>query len=412
MAQNFELVEYEVGSAIIEQGSLGESTHSASAEEKNMYYYILMEGECVVVKDGKQVHGPFGSIEKGTFFGEGGVISKNTVRTATIIASKAPPRTGAVVLYRLNYAFFLEMMGEEEIAKLRERMLAIMCVVDTLSGVDTKLKQGSIIRPYQPESLWLWKQWRGTVLQYVWRWVLGMMIFTALIGIVVSLAVGDWALHDIESYDYYLLDQLRLIGGMWERLTTFLTFVLSFFLSEAFKFWKRFYWTTRGIQGRFNDLSLVLASNAARNDDDGKLTEGAIAALDDIARLQKLMHQLFWCSVVKRFRCLLSPEGISYLLSQKLITLDEYASLIEVGEHKLGAHHACQTWLLVRVNLAVKKGDINNNSVVAFYNIFYDKLTNLRMLMARIPDMYDGRMPLAYVHFVNLLGELCAKCAQ
>jgi hypothetical protein len=82
-----------------------------------------------------QVHGPFGSIEKGTFFGEGGVISKNTVRTATILASKASPRTGAVVLYRLNYAFFLWMMGEEEITKLRKRMLAIMYVVDKLSGV-------------------------------------------------------------------------------------------------------------------------------------------------------------------------------------------------------------------------------------------------------------------------------------
>ena len=53
--------------------------------------------------------------------------------------------------------------------------------------------------------------------------------------------------------------------------------------------------TTRGIQGRFNDISLILASNAARNESDGKLTEGAIAALDDVARIQTLMHQLFWC---------------------------------------------------------------------------------------------------------------------
>ena len=53
--------------------------------------------------------------------------------------------------------------------------------------------------------------------------------------------------------------------------------------------------TTRGIQGRFNDISLILAINAARNESDGKLTEGAIAALDDVARIQTLMHQLFWC---------------------------------------------------------------------------------------------------------------------
>ena len=41
-------------------------------------------------------------------------------------------------------------------------------------------------------------------------------------------------------------------------------------------------------------MSLMLAGNAARNEDDGNLTEGAIAALDDIARLQSLLHQLFW----------------------------------------------------------------------------------------------------------------------
>ena len=51
----------------------------------------------------------------------------------------------------------------------------------------------------------------------------------------------------------------------------------------------------RGLQGRFNDMSIILASNAARNESDGKLTEGAIAALDDVARIQTLMHQLFWC---------------------------------------------------------------------------------------------------------------------
>ena len=35
--------------------SIGESAHGTSEDEKTMYYYILVEGECVVVKDGKQV---------------------------------------------------------------------------------------------------------------------------------------------------------------------------------------------------------------------------------------------------------------------------------------------------------------------------------------------------------------------
>ena len=36
-------------------GSTGESAHGASEDKKTMYYYILVEGECAVVKDGKQV---------------------------------------------------------------------------------------------------------------------------------------------------------------------------------------------------------------------------------------------------------------------------------------------------------------------------------------------------------------------
>jgi hypothetical protein len=38
-----------------------------------------------------------------------------------------------------------------------------------------------------------------------------------------SLAVGDWALHDEESYDNYLLDQLLLIGGLWGRCVSSFT---------------------------------------------------------------------------------------------------------------------------------------------------------------------------------------------
>lgn len=52
--------------------------------------------------------------------------------------------------------------------------------------------------------------------------------------------------------------------------------------------------TTRVIQGRFNDISIFLASNAVRNESDGTLTESAISALEDVGRIQSLLHKLFW----------------------------------------------------------------------------------------------------------------------
>jgi len=200
----------------------------------------------------------------------------------------------------------------------------------------------------------------------------------------------DWSNSKIDTID-----------TMWSRMTIFTTFVTTFFLIEAFRFWKAFYWTARRIQSRFNEISLILASNVTRNHSDGKLTEGAIAALDDVARIQTLTHKLFWCKAVNRFRCILSPEGFSYLLSKKVITRSEYASLIEVGENGLAAHKASIVWLASRLVLAETRGEITPTSGVML--TFIEKIANLRGAMGNVNNQYAGRMPLAYVHFVHLL---------
>ena len=73
--------------------------------------------------------------------------------------------------------------------------------------------------------------------------------------------------------------------------------------------------TTRGIQGRINDVSLILASHAAF-DDSGAITMDAKMALEDVARMLRTLHQLYWSTVVKRYNTLYSPEGESLLISQ------------------------------------------------------------------------------------------------
>ena len=66
---------------------------------------------------------------------------------------------------------------------------------------------------------------------------------------------------------------------------------------------------TRGIQGRFNDLGLILASHAAV-DEDGQIIPEAKKALDDIARIQRVLHILYWSTIVKLYNSLHSPEGV------------------------------------------------------------------------------------------------------
>lgn len=320
------------------------------------------------------------------------------VRTATIVATKPPPGSKTVVLYRLKHDIFRKRIGDEEISRLRQRMHDIQVVIDMLSGVDTNLNKGTIVRPYRPSFLWLLKQWKGTVLQYVWPSVLTMMVMTALFCFIMGLVCGEMSL-DVE---YSLFEDLEKIYSGWKSTAGLVTFVSTFFLGEAFRYWRSFYGTARQLQGCLANISLILVTYATRNQSDGKLTDGAVTALDDVARIQTLTHQLFWCTVVERFRCLLSPEGYSYLLSKKLITQGEYASLIELGENSLGGHFAGITWLASRVVIADKRGEINLASGATMH-AFCNIITKLRGKMGTISDLHAGRMPLAYVHFVHLL---------
>ena len=249
---------------------------------------------------------------------------------------------------------------------------------------------GTIIRPYKPSVGWLVRQWSGTILQFVWKDVILIMLLTALFGIIVSASTDDWT-PDAEND---LILQLDLIYGWWQLTLGLTSFVTTFFLGASFSFWRNFYNETRIIQGRFNDVSSITASTAADT------IEGQ-QALSDIARLISLLHLMAWGSLLERFSCIQNPEGISYLLSKKLITSSEYSSLNKVLDRGLGAWQATYTWLLGRLSLAVKRGEITAD--ISAMNVVYEKMTNIRGTIAGLGDLYDGRMPLAYVHFVNML---------
>lgn len=169
----------------------------------------MAEGECKCIKDGKQVHGQYGVIESGESFGGNAVVfdydNEAAVRSADIIASKP------CVVYRLRAPVFHDYVGEDVIQELQKEIRDIQSIIDVLSGVDTKMSKGTVIRQYKPSGLWLWRQWTGTILQYVWKNVIIMMVCTAIFGIVVSLIVGSWD-PDAESK---LLDQIDLIAGWW-----------------------------------------------------------------------------------------------------------------------------------------------------------------------------------------------------
>ena len=106
--------------------------------------------------------------------------------------------------------------------------------------LDKVLRMGSappFIAKFHPQPGWLWRQWRGTVLQQCWVPACAMMAVSALLVFVMEPVrlQGDhkWTLFEVPSPDDAVVARLRGFTTMWGYLLTMATFVNSFFLSQA-----------------------------------------------------------------------------------------------------------------------------------------------------------------------------------
>ena len=373
--------------------------HTGKPGNNGIYYYLVIEGECTMTKDGVEVLGPTNGMKKhGESFGETDFLFGQTPHSYTVIASNpaSTSTTGKVVLCRLKDTFYDYHVNKDVKKQLQRQMSEIRNVMDVLSGIHPKIRNGTIIHPYIPSERWLLRQWEGTVMQYVWLKAVMMMTVSAVFSISIYFIPGGDLSELIggdEGGSIILDEQLDYIKGWWEKLIPLTSIVSTFFLSEDYKHWRDFYWTCRSIQGKFNNISLALAIAAAReekNDNDMRLTAGARKALEDIAHIQQLTHLLFWCTTVKRFNCILSPEGLSYLRMKRFMTQSEYTSMIQVCKKNLGAYNAGFTWLVSRIATAVKNGDIIADEATMIAT--NQNMLELRSLMARINSLNSARM--------------------
>jgi hypothetical protein len=373
--------------------------HTGKVWNNGIYYYLVIEGECTMTKDGVEVLGPTNGMKKhGESFGETDFLFGQTTSSYTVIASNpaSTSKTGKIVLCRLKDKLYDYHVNKDVKKELRRHMSEIKNVMDVLSGIHPKIRNGTIIHPYVPSERWLLRQWEGTVMQYVWMKAVMMMTVSAIFSIAIYFIPGGDLSELIggdESKSIILDEQLDYIKGWWEKLIPLASFVSTFFLSEAYKHWRDFFWTCRSIQGKFNNISLAMAVAASReqeNHKDTKLTAGARKALEDISHIQRLTHLLFWCSTVKRFNCILSPEGLSYLRMKRLMTQNEYTSMIMICKMNLGAHNASLTWLASRISTALKSGDIIADEATMIAT--NQNMLELRSLMSRISLLYSARM--------------------
>lgn len=107
----------------------------------------------------------------------------------------------------------MDIQSDDEIKNLRDRVTEIHAVVNTISGVDTKIEKGAIIAPYRPSSRWLLRRWRGTILQYVWMDIIIVIVYATLLELFMSWTV-DGVRLDEGSEDNTVI-RIYDIGGGW-----------------------------------------------------------------------------------------------------------------------------------------------------------------------------------------------------
>ncbi|KAG8462018.1 hypothetical protein KFE25_014037 [Diacronema lutheri] len=265
-----------------------------------------------------------------------------------------------------------------------------------------------IIPQWLPTPDWLWKQWRGTIVRHVLpRDVLVVTLFA--LGIVLFFHAPG--VHSI--YRKSLIRHLIAVERVWGLASGLVSFTLSFFLTQSYTFWREVYVIVRQVQGRLNDLGLLLAASAAR-DADGQYTAQSEELLALTARHVRLFNILLYASLTTQFAPLRTPAGLSQLVLSGALTEEERSSLLEAST----GSSTVLVWLTASVGAALDDGRIGGGGTGAaaggavgahaagLATVLLGKLTELRATASSIADRLSGRMPLAYTQLVQILCDL------
>ena len=295
---------------------------------------------------------------------------------------------------RRRIADLLDHIDEENIDELIDRV--------TKRGGGPK-----IIAGFHPQASWLWKQWHGTVLQQTWRPAIGMMA-VALLFVLCMEHCRTWPLLAVPDGDNSMIMQIKGLNKMWGYLLTMTTFVNSFFLSQAYGFWLATKGNIRKVQGRLNDIGILLATHAKRDESAQYLPESR-ELLQEVARWVRLFHILYWASQVRpavgdeitSISVLRTEPGLARLRERGLITKREHKLLLSGALTETTRYVVVLEWIISRFTQARAKGMLDGGA--GFESLILEKSLLLRSTCASVTDDIAARMPLAYIHLVQIL---------
>ena len=391
---SFEKVEYDADDEIIRQG---DPCH----DPDTTYMYVVTKGECAVKVNGKVLPDPYGTLTRDAIFGELSIMN-DSPRKATITA-----KTNCS-LQRVSKATVKKHLPQdpslkEAFEKERDELKRIDDILDKIAGVDSRYG-GDIIHKFKPQRLWLWTRWRYTVLAFSYPFVLFNMTLTGVIALAVELSpASDWTPgHEPDQENPIIMQLNTIFGQVFNYLMTLATFVLTFYLSEAFGLWKQMYFTTRKIQAGLNEIMMMLAIGAVR-DDMKEFTPEAEACLDDVAHFVRLYHLFMWGKFSHTYGIVITEKGMSRMLTRGLITNDQFRCL-QVQDDGISAHHTCIEWIGMRIFQGMEEGGIKDDTALKMEIL--NRINFVRSSQSDVGDIIDGRMSLAYAHLVQMLVDV------
>ena len=267
----------------------------------------------------------------------------------------------------------------------------------------------NIIRPYKPSRRWLWTRWKGTIIQHALPWAfMNMGVSLVCVFLLRRYTTVNWAIGELPKMSHPVFARLSPFDKLWQYMMTIATFTLTFFFNEAYRFWQEFYNIGRSIQGRLNDISLLLATHAARGKD-GRYTPEAQSLLRDVSSYLNLFDVLMWASCARRFRVLLTDRGLKRMVQRGILTQTEKETLDSLDLPSTQKHNACLEWTVIRFRNA--RRDKIVSGCAGLETVFLEKTCTLRGTYASIGDKVDGRMPLAYVQLVQVMVDAFLFCA-
>ena len=348
LIQAFERTTVSRGQVIVAQGESSEGD----------YAYLVGAGKCTVIVDGKVAPEPYGTLKPKAIFGELGVLY-NKMRSATVI-----PKSDEVTLFRVNGDAFKSVLNNQlALDDDPELLQKIDQAINHVAGTKS-LYGGSIIRQWEPTRAWLWRQWQGTVLQHSYKAVLGNMLLSLLV-IVFTKRLTDptWNFGLRPDHSHSFVQLLDIIRKLWSYQMSLTTFILTFFVNNAYSFWREIYQVARIIQGKLSDFHMILATNCQRNPD-GSYTSESEKLMDDVSSSSRLFHALFWASCARQYAVLRTPNGLERMASRGLMTSRQLRVLqsLDLPDNQL--HNACVEWMMIRANQGMHDGTLCNASEV------------------------------------------------